>query len=328
MFGKFESITERFPGYFLDYREPSENRWDERIVPDGTWSGNLFDFYRLVYKRIVADIKVPFLLQGDQRMDETVVHEVLREALINTLVHANYAENTPVLIEKFSDSFRFRNPGILRITRDEFFAGGVHDCRNALLHQMFLLIGLGERAGSGVPKILKGCNLAHWDMPVLEEKLEPPQYTVLSLLNNNGFSNKVESVAPQLGPRWEQEGTKRGPRGDQEGTKRGLRGDQDGTKSGESWDPVDSPHIDDRGQTRYSVGDASVNSSIPSHLQELLQILDGDYSIQELMQIVNRSNRTKFRRQYLKPLIELGLIEMTIPDKPTSSKQRYRKVMR
>jgi ATP-dependent DNA helicase RecG len=37
-----------------------------------------------------------------------------------------------------------------------------------------------------------------------------------------------------------------------------------------------------------------------------------------------RSDRTKFRNQVLKPLIEAGFIEMTVPDKPRSSKQRYR----
>lgn len=49
-----------------------------------------------------------------------------------------------------------------------------------------------------------------------------------------------------------------------------------------------------------------------------------DKAIGELMAIVGRSNRTKFRDQVLKPLLEAGLIEMTIPDKPRSSKQRYR----
>jgi len=44
----------------------------------------------------------------------------------------------------------------------------------------------------------------------------------------------------------------------------------------------------------------------------------------KLLSISGRSNRTKFRDQVLRPLLDAGLIEMTIPDKPRSSKQRYR----
>jgi ATP-dependent DNA helicase RecG len=46
--------------------------------------------------------------------------------------------------------------------------------------------------------------------------------------------------------------------------------------------------------------------------------------IAELMAFSGRTNRTKFRDQVLNPLLETGLIEMTIPDKPRSSKQQYR----
>lgn len=42
------------------------------------------------------------------------------------------------------------------------------------------------------------------------------------------------------------------------------------------------------------------------------------------MELAGRSNRTKFRNQVLAPLLAAGLLELTIPDKPRSSKQRYR----
>lgn len=57
-----------------------------------------------------------------------------------------------------------------------------------------------------------------------------------------------------------------------------------------------------------------------------LKILDNcrkPKAISELMEIAQRSDRTKFRHQVLKPLLRDNLIEMTIPEKPTSSKQRY-----
>ena len=46
--------------------------------------------------------------------------------------------------------------------------------------------------------------------------------------------------------------------------------------------------------------------------------------INELMKIVSRTNRTKFRDQVLTTLMKAGLLEMTFPDKPRSSKQKYR----
>jgi DNA-binding HxlR family transcriptional regulator len=42
------------------------------------------------------------------------------------------------------------------------------------------------------------------------------------------------------------------------------------------------------------------------------------------MKLAGRTDRTKFRNQVLRPLLDAGLIEMTVPDKPTSSKQKYR----
>lgn len=47
-------------------------------------------------------------------------------------------------------------------------------------------------------------------------------------------------------------------------------------------------------------------------------------SIKPLQESVGRSNRTKFRDQVLMPLITEELVEMTLPEKPTSPKQEYR----
>jgi hypothetical protein len=43
--------------------------------------------------------------------------------------------------------------------------------------------------------------------------------------------------------------------------------------------------------------------------------------IQDRLGLIHREN---FRSNYLKPALEQGFIEMTIPDKPNSSLQRYR----
>jgi hypothetical protein len=45
--------------------------------------------------------------------------------------------------------------------------------------------------------------------------------------------------------------------------------------------------------------------------------------IGDLMEIAERTNRTKFQNQVLKPLLSEDLIRMTIQDNPTSRNQRY-----
>lgn len=57
---------------------------------------------------------------------------------------------------------------------------------------------------------------------------------------------------------------------------------------------------------------------------QVLEMAATPRSLQELMEPSGRTNRTKFRDQVLSPLLEAGLIEMTIPDKPRSPQQRYR----
>ena len=102
MFGRYPEIREVFPFFMLDYQERPEaradSRWVDRVTPDGTWSGNLFDFYQIVIQRLVRDLKVPFRLTGDTRVDESPVHEALREALVNTLIHADYSGRASVLV--------------------------------------------------------------------------------------------------------------------------------------------------------------------------------------------------------------------------------------
>ena len=45
--------------------------------------------------------------------------------------------------------------------------------------------------------------------------------------------------------------------------------------------------------------------------------------IQELMAVMGLKNRSKFREKYVTPLLEEDILVMTIPDKPTSSRQQY-----
>lgn len=49
-----------------------------------------------------------------------------------------------------------------------------------------------------------------------------------------------------------------------------------------------------------------------------------DFMREELQEILKLKDRENFRLNYLKPALDESLIEMTIPDKPTSKLQRYK----
>jgi predicted HTH transcriptional regulator len=186
MFGEGHAIEDAFPNYMLDYQEHAENsesvRWIDRIVPDGTWSGNIFDFYRRVIVKLEQDVKTPFSLQNNMRIDDTLLHQSLREALINCLVHADYSGKASIKVVQSPQSFYFRNPGVMRISVDTALMGGESDCRNRTLHKLFLLLGLGERAGSGLPKISQGW--ATVGEVLLSDSHEPYSQTVMQLIWN------------------------------------------------------------------------------------------------------------------------------------------------
>lgn len=128
-----------------------------------------------------------------------ILHKAIREALVNTLIHADYSGMCSILVVKRPDLFGFRNPGTLRIPREEVLRGGTSDCRNRNLQKMFQLVGLAEQAGSGFPKICYGWQSLSWKLPELEERFETNQ-TVLALRMENLLpENAVEQATKELG---------------------------------------------------------------------------------------------------------------------------------
>jgi predicted HTH transcriptional regulator len=90
------------------------------------------------------------------------------------------------------------------------------------------------------------------------------------------------------------------------GTKPALSKHQVGIKMGLSWDQV--------------------GTKLGSSLEETKMLLQKCFEaapIAGIMKIYNWSNRTKFKKKYINPMLEMNLIAMTLPDKPNSPNQKY-----
>jgi hypothetical protein len=82
---------------------------------------------------------------------------------------------------KRSDLFAFRNPGAMRMPVETALRGGQSDCRNRRIQDMFRYVGLGEQAGSGIPKIQSAWQTQHWRSPEMVEEVEPYEQTIFTL---------------------------------------------------------------------------------------------------------------------------------------------------
>lgn len=169
-FGEAYHITEVFPNYFLDYREECDNkavRWLFRTHSnEGDWSGNIYDFFCKVRTRMDDEVAVPFANRRDgYRIDRVDIHDALEEALANALAHANYYGRRGILVVKNGKELTISNPGTIRVTKEEFYAGGNSDPRNPNILKMFGFVNVGERAGSGIDKIMTAWAEQKWKKP-------------------------------------------------------------------------------------------------------------------------------------------------------------------
>lgn len=75
MFGKGLPVRERFDNIRMDYIDKTGlipgMRWSDRVTYDGRWENNLYNFFKVVVRKLTNDLKRPFVLDGLSRVDDT-----------------------------------------------------------------------------------------------------------------------------------------------------------------------------------------------------------------------------------------------------------------
>lgn len=124
-------------------------------------------------------IDVPFKLdENSQRIDEIEAHDALREAIANYLTNADYNERRGVVFLWKEDGLYFSNPGVFRVGLEDAYIGGNSDPRNETMMKMFTLINIGERAGGGIPDMVKKWTATGYGRPVLNEQVNPERSSI------------------------------------------------------------------------------------------------------------------------------------------------------
>ena len=88
----------------------------------------------MVYSKLEALDQSKFLLGENMVRIDPSLKPALREALVNTLAHADYTiPRGSVKILAYDDRYVFQNPGCMLIKPEDFFVGGKSELRNEII---------------------------------------------------------------------------------------------------------------------------------------------------------------------------------------------------
>ncbi len=203
---------------------------------------------------IKKNMHVRFEITGEPQRKEIWDYPLpaLREAVVNAICHRDYGDGSDIQIKIFENELQVWSPGFLPFgvtVEDLLDPEHTSKPRNKLIAQIFYDLGLIERYGSGIQRILEACREAGLPQPLLENF-------------SGGFRIKFTVPRP-------------------------------------------------------------ITPQVTPQVMALVENLKGEASRDELMEKLSLKDREHFRKTYLVPSLDMGLIRMTIPDKPQSSKQRY-----
>ncbi|MFI3297481.1 MAG: DUF4062 domain-containing protein [bacterium] len=223
------------------------------------------------------------------------------EAIVNAIAHRDYTSNGSVQVMLFKDRLEVWNPGILPIglTVEKLAKSHQSIPANPLLANPMYLAGSIERLGTGTRDIISMCENAGLRTP---EFVQDDIFRVVLWRKDNDLVENSDQVTAQVSS---QVGSL---------VNNDLIDNQDGTS-------IDSSPVSSQVSSQVS---SPVTAQVSDKILKLIEIFDGDMNRIDLQNKLNIIYKSYFREEYLSPAIEDGYIELTIPDKPTSSKQKYR----
>lgn len=180
----YSKIVTVFPSYLLDYQRnvTGNSKWDNRIVSDEpTWSGNLFDFYQMVFKDLYSDIPSSYVSINGQNVGKALMIDCFKEALANAFSNHSFFLNMPLKIIRTIDSLSITNSGKMRIGKEQAINGGISIPRNHAIITFFRRIGVADKSGTGIPKMYDAMKKNGYLNPIIIESSYPEENTTLIL---------------------------------------------------------------------------------------------------------------------------------------------------
>lgn len=188
IFGTRQALRRLIPTMRIDYIRIPGKEWVEN--PDERFStsdmrGPLLSLVQRVQDQVFEDLPKAFALaEGKlQAESQSLPSRVLREAIVNAVMHASYRVHQPIQILRYNNRIEIRNPGYSLKNEDQLGQPGSR-LRNPKLAAVFHETNLAETKGSGIRTMRKLMEDAGFAPPTFESDRANDIFTARLLLHH------------------------------------------------------------------------------------------------------------------------------------------------
>ena len=306
-------------------------------VNDTDMEGNLLHQYDTImdfFTRNLHNVQVGDEFNSMGKLE--IPYTSLVEFTVNSLVHRSLNMKAPVRIFIFDNRVEIHSPGALPngLTIDDIKAGTSMP-RNTFLFNNAIYLLPYTGVGSGITRALDE------DINVTFMNNDKAQEFVITVWREESNevekkSNQVEGKSNQVGNQVEQksneveeESNEVEEKSNQVEGKSNQVGNQVEQKSNEVEE--ESNEVEEKSNqvqdsdTRLRHSDTK-KVSLSNKQRDIVNFCSVPRTTAEIMERLGLSNQTKNRERYITSLVAAGYLQMTNPDNPTASNQKYKKV--
>lgn len=188
-FGSRLAQRRLLPMIRVDYIRVSTNKWienpDKRFESTLDMRGSILEMVQRIISTISDDLPKGFVLNDSniQAKNIGLPMRVLREAVVNALIHRSYRENSPVQIIRYPNRIEIINPGYSLKTEEQLGEPGSVN-RNPFISAIFHETNLAETKGSGIRTMRNLMKNVGMMPPTFESSRDKNTFTVLLLLHH------------------------------------------------------------------------------------------------------------------------------------------------
>jgi len=278
-------------------------------VNDADMEGNLLHQYDTImdfFTRNLHNVQVGDEFNSMGKLE--IPYTSLVEFTVNSLVHRSLNMKAPVRIFIFDNRVEIHSPGALPngLTIDDIKAGTSMP-RNMFLFNNAIYLLPYTGVGSGITRALDE------DINVTFMNNDKAQEFVITVWR--GGSNQVEEKSNQVGNQVH------GRSNQVEGKSNQVEG-----KSNQVEDlDTGLRHSNTNLGTQLRHSDTK-KVSLSNKQRDIVNFCSVPRTTAEIMERLGLSNQTKNRERYITSLVAAGYLQMTNPENPTASNQKYKKV--